>query len=76
MIKEIYPYLGLILNFVGTLLIAFSFGKNIGDAHQDDSKGRPVYLASFLYPRMFRIGMVLLILGFLVSIIFKILERG
>ncbi|MEK6776517.1 MAG: hypothetical protein AABY87_06510 [bacterium] len=43
-IKVIYPRLGLILNFIGTILIAISFGKNLEDAHQTDSKGRPVYL--------------------------------
>jgi hypothetical protein len=55
---------GIILNFVGTVLIAFSFGSNLGEAYQTDRKGRKVYLASFLHPRLFRIGMVLLALGF------------
>jgi len=68
-LEFIWSRSGLILNFIGSLLIAFSFGKNIADAHQEDSKGRRIYLASFLRPRMFKVGMLLLIIGFLLSII-------
>ena len=60
--------LGLALNFVGTLMVAFSFGKNLGDAHQYDHKGRKIYLASFLYPNLFWWGLALLALGFLLQI--------
>ena len=60
---------GLILNFVGTLLIALSFGKNLGGAYQVDEKGKKIYLASYVSPAMFRIGIVLVMLGFLIQII-------
>ena len=60
----IWLKLGIILNFVGTVLIAFSFGSNLGEAHQTDRKGRKVYLAAFLHPRLFCVGMLLLALGF------------
>ena len=68
-VNFIWPRLGLVLNLIGTLLIAFSFGKNIEKAHQVDDKGRKIYLASFLHPRMFKLGMFLLILGFLLNIL-------
>lgn len=57
--------LGLMLNIVGTLMIAFSFGRNLEDAHQIDNQGREIYLASFLYPGLFRIGIAMIVLGFL-----------
>lgn len=57
--------IGLGLNFAGTVLIAFSFGKNIGEAHQEDERGRIIYLASFLHPRWFWCGLTLLGGGFL-----------
>jgi hypothetical protein len=59
---------GLILNLIGTLLIAFSFNRNLGGAYQKDNKGRKIYLASFVSPLKFKIGMVLLFLGFLIQI--------
>ncbi len=62
--------LGLILNLLGTILVALSFGKNLEEAHQIDKKGRRIYLASFLHPSWFKAGMFLIILGFLLSIIF------
>jgi hypothetical protein len=64
-----WPRIRLILNFVGTVMIAFAFGKNIEDAHQEDKKGRPIYLASFLRPRLFKVGMFVLIAGFFISIL-------
>ena len=56
--------LGLLLNIVGTIMIAFSFGKNREDAHQVDEKERKIYLASFLRPKLFRWGVVIIIFGF------------
>ena len=44
--------IGLIFNFIGTLMVAASFGKNLGEGYQIDSSGNKVYLASFLYPRL------------------------
>ena len=60
---------GLILNLIGTLLIAFSLSKNLGGAYQKDEKGRKIYLASFVSPTMFKIGIGLVMLGFLLQII-------
>lgn len=60
---------GLLLNVVGTVMIAFSFGKNIEDAHQIEKQGREVYLASFLRPKLFRWGLVIIILGFVLQFI-------
>ena len=61
--------IGLLLNLIGSLLIALSFGKNLGEAYQKDDKGRKIYLASFVSPRMFKWGIGLLITGFLVQIL-------
>ena len=61
--------LGLLFNLIGSLLIALSFGKNLGEAYQEDDKGRKIYLASFVSPRMFKWGIGLLITGFLVQIL-------
>ena len=60
--------IGLIFNFIGTLMVAASFGKNLGEGYQIDSSGNKVYLASFLYPRLFFMGLVLLGLGFLLQL--------
>ncbi len=57
--------LGLLLNLVGTIMVACSFGSNLADAHQLDKKGRKVYLASFGRPKFFRLGLVIIVLGFL-----------
>jgi len=61
--------LGLILNIVGTVMIALSFGKNLANAHQLDEKGRKIYLASFLRPKLFIWGLVLVILGFILQLL-------
>ena len=61
--------LGLVLNIVGTVMIALSFGKNLADAHQFDEKGRKIYLASFLHPKLFTWGLAIIILGFVLQIV-------
>lgn len=61
--------IGLILNFIGTVMIAISFGKNPADAHQTNKNGKKIYLASFLYPRTFYFGLMLLGLGFLFQLV-------
>ena len=66
--KEI-ALLGLILNFVGVIMIAFSLGKDLSGSYREGDKGEKLYLAFFLYPRLFRWGMASLILGFLLQII-------
>lgn len=60
---------GLVLNIVGTVMIAFSFGKNLADAHQLNEKRPRVYLASFLYPKLFKWGLVIIILGFILQFV-------
>lgn len=60
--------IGPVLNLVGTLMIAFSFGKNLADAYQMDRKGRKIFLASFLYPKLFKWGLVLIIFGFILQL--------
>jgi hypothetical protein len=66
----ICPKIGIFFNLLGTILVAFSFGKNLEEAHQKDEKGRKIYLASFLHPFWFKAGMFLITIGFLLSIIF------
>jgi len=61
--------LGLAFNIIGTIMIAFSFGKNLGEAYQKDSKGQRIYLASFLYPKLFRFGLIFIIFGFFLQLI-------
>jgi hypothetical protein len=61
--------IGLIFNFVGTVMIALSFGRNLGEAYQTDQKGRRIYLASFLSPLLFKVGLVLAALGFLLQLL-------
>ncbi len=61
--------LGLVLNLIGTLLIAFSFGKPPSTAEQWDKKGRKVSLAAFLHPAGFKIGIWLIVTGFVLMLI-------
>lgn len=61
--------LGLLLNVMGTIMIAFSFGRNPGEAHQADDEGRRVYLASFLHPKLFAWGLVIIIIGFILQFV-------
>lgn len=61
--------LGLLFNIAGTIMIALSFGKNLANAHQFDRKGRKVYLASFLHPKLFYLGLMLVIIGFILQLI-------
>lgn len=61
--------IGLILNLIGTVMVAFSFGKNPEEAHSEDEKGNKIYLASFLSPRLFKSGLALIFIGFLLQLI-------
>jgi len=60
---------GLFLNMLGTVMIALSFGKNLADAHQMDEKRRKVYLASFFHPKLFKLGLAIIILGFILQFV-------
>jgi len=59
--------IGLFLNIAGTVMIAFSFGKNLAEAYQLDDNGRKVYLASFLHRKLFNWGLAIIILGFILQ---------
>lgn len=63
--------LGLALNFLGTVAVAFSFGKNpLGSYQSGGPLGeKKVYLASFKYPRLFRVGLALIALGFVLQLV-------
>lgn len=63
--KISYYYLGLSLNIIGAILIAFAFGKNYDGAYQTNKKGKKKFLASFKHPGLFRVGILAIILGFL-----------
>jgi len=64
--------IGLILNFVGIVLIAISFGGTVEAAQQTDAQGRKFYLAVLLHPRVFLFGLSILGLGFLLQIISEV----
>ena len=68
-VKFILLKFGLILNMVGTIMVAISFGKNLENAYQYDKKDREIYLASFLHPKLFRCGLILIIAGFFLQLI-------
>ncbi len=61
--------IGLVLNIAGTIMVAFSFGQNLAEAHQLDKKRRKVYLASFLHPKLFYWGLATIIIGFILQVI-------
>ena len=66
---------GLIFNFIGALMVAFSICANPGEAYQD-YKGRRAYLASILRPKLFKWGIAILIIGFLLSILDSFLLKA
>jgi hypothetical protein len=65
--------IGLILNFIGSLLMAFSVCKNPGEAYQQ-YKGKKLYLACVSSPTRFRIGLYLLFAGFAFNILLWIIN--
>ncbi len=64
---------GLIFNLIGSIMLAFSVGKNLEDAHQIKND-KEIYLASILSPALFKWGIGFLILGFFLSIFDTILS--
>jgi hypothetical protein len=64
--------IGLIVNFIGIVLIAISFGGTVEGAQQTNSQGRKIYLAALLHPRVFLLGLSILGLGFLLQIISEV----
>ncbi len=75
MIEWLILKFGLILNLVGTLMIAFSIRRNPEDANQN-YRGRTIYLASILHPNLFRWGIAILIIGFLLSILDSVILKA
>lgn len=59
---------GLFLNIIGTLMVAYAVGKNREHASQN-YKGKEYYLAAILRPKTFIWGIILLVFGFVLSII-------
>jgi hypothetical protein len=63
--------IGLVLGFVGTILVAISIGSHptgFGGAFVDD-KGKRKSLAYVLHPLLFKIGIGSIVLGFATQII-------
>jgi len=60
--------IGILLNLFGTLMVAISFGKNLEEAHQISKKGQKIYLASFLHLTMFKIGLLVICIGFILQL--------
>lgn len=60
---------GLLANCFGAVFLALSFGRNLGDAYQNDAKGRKIYLASFTRPSFFKAGLALTAIGFVLQLI-------
>jgi uncharacterized membrane protein YidH (DUF202 family) len=68
MLEFICNNLGLILNIIGALLLAFSFGP-FPEKESAPTTGDK-YIAYFNYPVLFWTGVVLLVLGFVVQLQF------
>jgi len=65
----IWAHLGLLMNFVGTLMMAFSFGKSTVGTEEVTDNGKVYSTASFKHPLLFKWGVILLSMGFLISLI-------
>ena len=62
-------WVGLVLNFVGALMIAISIGRDPGQVHTGTDAGRNVSTAAIYHPRVLRSGLGSLVLGFLLQIV-------
>jgi hypothetical protein len=65
----LWPKLPEGLNFCGALLLLLSYRKSLQNPDKRGGEGRSVYLASFTHPHLFRLGVLLLALGFLLRIL-------
>lgn len=72
---KIVNIIGLCLNILGSIMIAFSFGKHPEEAYTENEKGEKTYMASFLYPKLFYWGIIFLGMGFLMQLLAVIFER-
>lgn len=73
MYQFILNNIGIILNLIGTILIAVSFGRlpnKQGAPYTGDGKGGKKYIAYFNYPYLFCGGLLLLFLGFILQLKF------
>jgi hypothetical protein len=60
-------WVGLVLNFVGAVMIATSIGKPLVSSQQVDG----TFFAVVVFPRVFRFGLGIVIAGFLVQLVAK-----
>ena len=68
---EYLNLIGLVLNFAGSLVVAFSVIENPGGGHQIVN-GKKVFLASLLLNR-FRLGIGIFASGFLLQFLYNVL---
>ncbi len=59
--------IGLVLNFVGTVLVALSFGQLRNGGYTENEKGKRFEFSYLIHPWWFRVGMFLLAIGFLIQ---------
>jgi hypothetical protein len=60
-------WVGLVLNFVGAVMIAMSIGKPLAGSQQVNS----AFFAVVVFPRVFRFGLGIIIAGFLAQLVAK-----
>jgi hypothetical protein len=66
---------GLVLNLLGTVMVALSIGKNPGNAYISEP-GRVTYLAAVNRPRFFWWGLGILAFGYLLQIVVQSCQLG
>lgn len=67
--------IGIILNLVGIIMVAFSVGLHPDKdnvAYTENRDGKKYSFAYFNYPVLFKLGIILLISGFFFQLNFKI----
>ena len=62
-------WVGLVLNFAGTVMIAVAIGRDPGQGHTGTDAGRNVYTAAIYHPRVFRSGLFIIAIGFLLQLV-------
>jgi len=71
MCEFLYENIGTILNLLGTVMIAFSFGTFPGGedvAYTTTDNGKKKHIAYFNYPILFWAGIIILSLGFILQL--------
>ena len=58
---------GLLLNIIGFLIIVLSFGQHLEEAYPPRRRGREVYPVSIVHPNLFKSGLAIVILGFVLQ---------